>query len=150
MSQVTNSIFIRGAVNAIFDFVTTAKYWTQWHPATVGVSGQIENAMRLGDVIRERAKIGAAIGENDWTVTEWEQNKRVVLLMPNTRLGDLQITYAFIEKNGGVEFTRELMYDASAFPQAIADALAQQMDSDSRIATEHIQEMFEARSGHGE
>ena len=147
MSQVTNSIFIRGDVNAIFDFVTTAKYWTQWHPATVGVSGQIENPMRLGDVIRERAKIGAVIGENDWTVTEWERNKRVVLSMPNTRLGDLQITYSFVEKNDGVEFTRELRYDASALSEEMTKVITTQMDSDSRMATERIQEMFEARNG---
>ncbi len=150
MSQITNTIFIRGEPRAIFDFVTTAKYWTRWHPATVGVGGQIENPMRLGDVVRERAKIGQAIGENDWTVTAWEQNKRVVLSMPNTRLGDLQITYSFVENNDGVEFSRELIYDASAFPQEIAAALAQQMDSDSRLATERIQQMFEARNGHGE
>lgn len=148
MSHVTNTIFIRGDANAIFDFVTTAKYWTQWHPATLGVGGQIENPMRLGDVIRERAKIGAGIGENDWTVSAWEQNQRVVLTMPNTRLGDLQITYSFVERNDGVEFTRELIYDASAFPGEMTKVIITQMESDSRIATERIKQMFEARNGH--
>ena len=147
MAAVTNSIFIRGEPRAIFDFVTTAKYWTQWHPATIGVGGQIEKPMRLGDVIRERARIGQAIGENDWTVTAWEQNERVVLAMPGTRLGDLQITYTFAERDGGMEFTRELIFDAGGFPREIADALALQMDSDSRIATERIKEMFEESRG---
>ncbi len=145
MSQITNTIHIRGNANEIFDFVTTAKYWTQWHPATVGVSGQIENPMRLGDVIRERAKIGEAIGENDWTVAEWERNTRVVLSMPQTRLGDLQISYTFVETEGGVHFSRELIFDTSAFPQEIANAITAQMQNDSRIATERIKELYEGR-----
>lgn len=144
MSSVTNSIFISGEPNAIFDLVTTAKYWTQWHPATVGVSGQIDKPMQLGDVIRERAKIGGTIAENDWTVTEWERPSRVVLAMPNTRLGDLQITYRFTPNDGGVNFVRELVFDASAFAPVIAGMLMEQMESDSQIAVERIKHMVEA------
>ncbi len=145
MSTVIHSIFISGEPSAIFDFVTTAKYWTDWHPATVGVSGQIEKPMRCGDVIRERARIGSADAENDWRVTEWERNQRVVLSMPNTRLGDLKITYTFVERDGGVEFTRELVFDTRGFPQDLADALTQQMESDSQIAIARIQKMFETQ-----
>lgn len=146
MSRVTNTIFIRGDASAIFDFVTTAKHWTTWHPATLGVSGQIEEPMRLGDVIRERARIGESVGANDWTVTEWEKNTRVVLSMPNTRLGDLQITYTFARRDGGVEFTRELVFEASAFSPEIEYALSKQMQSDSRIATERLKQMFETQN----
>src|SRR6476620_2353023 len=107
MTTVTNTIQLRGDPNAIFDLVTTAHYWTEWHPATLAVSGQIERPMRLGDVIRERAKIGAVIAENDWTVTVWERNQRVVLSMPNTRLGDLKISYFFEPIPHGLKYTRE-------------------------------------------
>lgn len=145
MSRVTNTIFIRGDASAIFDFVTTAKHWTTWHPATLGVSGQIEEPMRLGDVIRERAHRrerrrkrldGDRVGKNT----------RVVLSMPNTRLGDLQITYTFARRDGGVEFTRELVFEASAFSPEIEHALSKQMQSDSRIATERLKQMFETQN----
>ena len=79
MSTVTNNILIRGEPGAVFDLVTTAKYWTQWHPATVAVGGQIDKPMRLGDVIRERARIGGTEAENDWTVSEWKRPSWVAL-----------------------------------------------------------------------
>jgi hypothetical protein len=143
MATVKNQIYLRGDALRIFDLVTTAKYWTQWHPATLGVSGQIENPMSLGDVIRERAKIGQAIGENDWTVTEWERPNKVVLSMPATRLGDLKITYFFTPHKDGVEYTRELEYDASGFPSEVAKSIEQQMNSDSAEALKRIKALVE-------
>ena len=143
MPTVTNTIFIRGNPAAIFDRTTTAKYWPEWHPATVGVSGQIENPMRPGDIIRERARIGQDIGESDWTVTEWVKDRRVVLSMPGTRLGDLQIAYQFEPQNDGVQFTRDLTFDASGFPDTVAQQISRQMDSDSAIALERIKSLME-------
>lgn len=146
MQTVSNTIFLAGDPTHIFDLVTTTRHWTEWHPATVGVSGQIDQPMRLGDVIRERAKIGQDIGENDWTVTVWEKNKRVVLEMPGTRLGDLRITYHFEPQPGGVQFSRELAFDATGFPQAVAEQIIRQMNSDSATALERIKMMVEGRS----
>ena len=93
MSSISNTIVIRCPIERVFDLVTTAQYWPQWHPATVGVSGAIEQPMQRGDKIRERARIGGAVAENEWTVVEHERPRRVVLQMPGTRLGDLRITY---------------------------------------------------------
>jgi hypothetical protein len=67
--------------------------------------------------------------------------------MPGTRLGDLQITYRFVVEGDGVEFTRELIFDASGFPPNIAIAIQAQMQSDSQIATERIKQMVEQTSG---
>lgn len=149
MQTVSNTILLVGDLSDIFDLVTTARHWPEWHPATVGVSGQVDKPMRLGDVIRERAKIGQEIGENDWTVTDWEQNKRVVLEMPGTRLGDLKITYHFQPQPHGVQFSRELAFDATGFPQAASDQITRQMNSDSAIALERIKVMVEGGQGHG-
>lgn len=145
MKTVTNSIFLSRDPSAIFDLVTTAKYWPEWHPATVGVSGQVQNPMHPGDLIRERAKIGQDIGENNWTVTDWEKDKRVVLEMPGTRLGDLKITYRFEPKMNGVQFTRELSFDASGFPEAVSAQISRQMDTDSAEALKRIKVMAENR-----
>jgi hypothetical protein len=134
---------IRGDPEAVFDLVTTARYWPQWHPATVGVSGQVQQPMQLGDVIRERARIGGVEAENDWRVTEWSRPRRLVMEMPGTRLGDLKITYSFELTDHGVEFRRELVFDVSAMPQEISLKIVQQMENDSRVATERIKALAE-------
>ncbi len=35
MSVVVNRIEIAGTLDRVFELVTTAKYWPQWHPATI-------------------------------------------------------------------------------------------------------------------
>lgn len=142
--RVTKNILLRGNANRIFDLVTTAKYWTQWHPATVGVSGAIEHPMQLGDKIRERARIAGIEAEGDWTVAELERPTRVVLKMLGTRLGDLQISYRFVPRGEDVEFTRELEFDASKLPALIPASLVErQMDSDSAEALKRLKALIE-------
>ena len=110
MQRITNTIFLAGDVARVFDLVTTAKYWVQWHPSALEVRGAIEQPMRLGDKIFERARIANVVGENEWFVAEWERPTHVLLTMPNTRLGDMQIAYDFVPNNGGVDFTRTLVF----------------------------------------
>jgi len=142
--RVTKNILIRGNANRIFDLVTTAKYWTQWHPATVSVSGAIDQPMQLGDKIRERARIAGMEAEGDWTVAELERPTRVVLKMLATRLGDLQITYRFATRGDEIEFTRELEFDASKLPAMIPASLVEkQMDSDSEEALKKLKALIE-------
>ena len=141
MPAIRNQALVQGEPRAVFDLVTTAKYWTQWHPATISVSGQIEKPLKIGDVVHERAKIGNAEGENDWTVVECDQPKHLMLFMPGTRLGDLRITYDFKQTDKGIEFTRTLSYDASALPTEAREMIEQQLTSDSKLAVERIAAM---------
>ncbi len=142
--HVTKSILIRGNAERIFDMVTTAKYWPQWHPATVGVSGAIEQPMQRGDKIRERARIAGVEAEGDWTVADLERPTRVVLKMAGTRLGDLQIAYRFAPRGEDVEFTRELEFDSSKLPAMIPASLVErQMDSDSEQALKRLKDLVE-------
>jgi hypothetical protein len=146
MSVVVNRIEIAGTLNRVFDFVTTAKYWPQWHPATIAVSGAVDSPVTLGDVIRERARIGGGVGENDWTVVEHERPRRVVLWMPGTRLGDLQITYLFEPSGAQVEFTRELQFDLSNLPATIdRNAVERQMSSDSAEGLRRLRVLVERK-----
>ena len=41
MDFVTNTILIHGPIAAVFDLVTSARYWHRWHPATSHVGGVI-------------------------------------------------------------------------------------------------------------
>lgn len=144
MTRVVKSILMRGALDRVFDIVTTAKYWTEWHPATQAVSGAIDQPMQLGDRIRERAKIGGIIAENDWTVVECVRPSRVVLRMPGTALGDLEIAYAFAPRGTAIEFTRTLQFDLTNLPPLFdRAALERQMDSDSDQAVRRLKALVE-------
>jgi hypothetical protein len=141
MPAIRNQVLVHGDPRAVFDWVTTAKYWTQWHPATISVNGQIDKPLKIGDVVHERAKIGTQEGENDWTVVECDAPKHLMLYMPGTRLGDLRITYDFKQTDKGIEFIRTLSYDASSFPTDARALIEEQLASDSKLAVERIAAM---------
>ena len=144
MTRVNQCILIRGPMDRVFDLVTTARYWPDWHPATLGVSGVVETPMQLGDSIHERARIGGTVGENDWVVVEHVHPSRVVLRMPGTRLGDLQIVYRFAPRGDGVEFTRELEFDLTNLPPNVdKSAIEQQMEADSAEALRRLKNLIE-------
>ena len=144
MSQVTTKISIHGTPERVFDLVTTAKYWPQWHPATVAVSGQIEHPMQMGDVIRERARIGGVEGEGDWKVVEHERPRRVVMRVPGTQVGDVQITYGFVTHGDEVEFTRSLEFDVSLLPENLRPVVERQMETDSAAGLRRLKELVES------
>ena len=39
MPRVSHHFVADRPVDAVFDVVTTARYWTEWHPATRGIEG---------------------------------------------------------------------------------------------------------------
>lgn len=141
---VTKSITIERPLEEVFPFVTTARHWPKWHPATVEVDGDIDRPMRLGDRIREKARIGPAAGTGEWTVVAHQPNRSVTLSLPRTRLGDLTIRYGFQAVEGGTLFRRELTFDLSALPpQLDPDKIRQQMDRDSQLALANIKRLIE-------
>jgi hypothetical protein len=123
MARVVNTVRIDGPVEQVFDLVTTTKYWPEWHPATVGVGGVTERPIALGDVVRERARIGGRMYEGDWTVAEHVRPARVVLRAGS---GRIQISYAFRAVGAATEFERTLEYQPEDFAQAGADPAAVQ------------------------
>jgi len=144
MTQIVKDILITGPVEHVYDLVTTAKYWPQWHPATEGVSGAIAQPMKLGDKIIERARIGGRVGEGEWTVITHRRPHRVVLQLPATAFGDLEIAYDFESQGEQVRFTRTLQFDLSNLPpQLDRAAIERQMDSDSEQALAKLKALVE-------
>lgn len=118
MKTVTSGIEIEGHATAIFDLVTTTRFWTAWHPATTGVGGVTQRPFGLGDKLRERAQIGARVHEGTWTVVGHERPQRTVLRMEG---GRLQITYDFQPDGATVHFTRTLQYHPEDFAASVPD-----------------------------
>ena len=92
MAAVVNTVSINGAPKAVFDLITTARLWPQWHPATKGVGGVIERPYGLGDLIHERGRIGDKNFDTTWKVVEHVRPSKIVLQSQNA---PTRITYTF-------------------------------------------------------
>jgi len=142
MTQVTNSIQIHGPLAAVFDLVTTTRFWPQWHPATIGVGGVTERPFQPGDKIRERARIGAHTYEGSWTVTEYERPAHATLLGES---GRIQIRYAFEQAGDQVVYSRTLDYHPEDFAASTPDParLAALMHAQSQQALQKLKALVE-------
>jgi len=122
--------------------VTSARFWPQWHPATLGVGGVRQRPFLLGDVIRERARIGHEVYEGDWTVAEHVRPSRVAL---RARGGRLHIRYGFAVVANATELQRELEFDPEDFRASAPDfsALAQLMHDQSEQALRKLKVLVE-------
>ncbi|MFO1207355.1 MAG: SRPBCC family protein [Burkholderiales bacterium] len=108
MTTIVSATDITGSAEAVFDLVTSARFWPQWHPATQTVSGVTDRAYRLGDVVCERARFVDSEFDVTWRVVEHERPTRVVL---QATTAPVRIRYAFRSGDGAVAFRRELEYD---------------------------------------
>ncbi|CAN5605978.1 hypothetical protein BH10CHL1_BH10CHL1_03340 [soil metagenome] len=140
--QVINTVQIAGLLEAVFDLVTTTRFWPQWHPATIGVGGVTERPFQLGDKIRERAHIGAHTYEGNLTVTEHTRPAHAVLLGENRRI---QISYSFQQVGDQVAYSRTLAYYPEDFAASTPDPeqLATLMDAQSQQALQKVKTLVE-------
>jgi len=94
-------------IDAVFDVVTTARYWTEWHPATRGIEGDVDHPARLGDHITEHVTIAGLEGTGTWTVVEHDRPHHLALETELT-LGRLRISYQLAAVADGTRFQRDL------------------------------------------
>jgi len=143
MSSVVTTVWIDGPIEPIFDLVTTTRFWPQWHPATIEVGGVTERPVLSGDVVRERAQIGAKVYDGNWTVVEHQRPSRVVL---RGESGRVQITYLFQAHGTATEFRRVLEYRAEDFGAGVDDpeALQKLMHQQSEEALHKLKQLVES------
>lgn len=108
VASVVNAVPIEGRPEAVFDLVTTARFWPQWHPATTAVSGVTQRPYLLGDRIIEQGRIGEGNFEVTWKVAERIRPRRVVL---QSESSPVQIIYSFHSRGNVTDYTRELKYN---------------------------------------
>jgi hypothetical protein len=107
MPRVSHHFIVDRPVAAVFDIVTTARFWPEWHPATRGVEGDIGQPARLGDKIIEHVTIAGIEGTGTWTVTEYGPPHRLAL-ETDLAVGHLRIGYQLAAVPGGTRFQRDL------------------------------------------
>ena len=137
MPSFSHQAVIERPIEAVFDVATTAMYWPQWHPATLGVSGAVGHPARLGDTITERVDLGGETGEGTWAVVAW-QRPTGLTLEAHTGLGLTRITYTLARTAGGTLFRRDLSYELGS---PALDAL---MAEQSAVAAARLKALLEA------
>ncbi len=108
MASVVNVTNIAGVREPLFDLITSARFWPQWHPASRAVFGVTERPYQLGDLIHERVHIAGVELIVTWRVAEHVRPSRVVLQAVARPTG---IIYGLEPRGTATEFRRELEYD---------------------------------------
>jgi hypothetical protein len=144
MTIVVSTTSITGPAGPVFDLVTSARFWPQWHPATLSVSGVIHQPYQLGDVVHERVRFaGLELGVT-WRVAEHVRPARVVL---QALTSPTRITYSFETRDDAVDFRRELEYDEALLTQVLpgSDNLRSLMQKQSDEGVRRLKELVEQR-----
>ena len=143
MNIVINKVRIARPLDVVFDLVTTARHWPEWHPSTISVSGTIERPYQLGDTIRQRAHVAGRIRDGVWTVTEHRHPERVVLQMYG---GELEIRYSFEQLQGSTRVIRRLTYPV-AFVENRHDltAVEEMMHAESEQGLQQLKTLIEGK-----
>jgi hypothetical protein len=115
VATIVSETTIDGPAGPIFDLITSARFWSQWYPATSAVFGVTERPYRLGDVIHERVNFAGLEIVVSWRVEEHVSPTRVVLQAISSTA---RITYSLAPKDNAVDFRRELEYDEALLTKA--------------------------------
>jgi len=108
MPRVSHDFIADRPIDAVFDVVTTARFWTEWHPATRGVEGDISQPARLGDRIIEHVTIAGIEGSGTWTVRQHDRPHSLAL-ETGLAAGRLRISYQLASMpDGRTHFRRDL------------------------------------------
>jgi uncharacterized protein YndB with AHSA1/START domain len=142
MMNVVNTITIAGPAEAVFDLVTTAGFWPDWHPATRAVGGVTRRPYRLGDIVWEKGQVGQSEFLVMWKIVEHEPPTRIVLECQSPRA---RITYTFRHGDDGVEYSRSLEFDESGLQNVVPNprALEEFMHQQSAQALEQLKALVE-------
>jgi hypothetical protein len=142
VARAITEIEIAGPIDRDFGVVTTTKHWPRWHPATLEVGGVTDRAIQLGDVVRERARIGASVFDGEWTVVYYVRPHRVALGILDR---PLEISFSFSSSGESTIFRRELDYSIEGFLGAAADpsAVERLMEQQSAAGLRQLKALVE-------
>ena len=133
MPRVSHHFVADSPVDAVFDVVTTARFWPEWHPATRAVEGDTGHPARLGDQIIEHVTIAGIQGSGTWTVVEHDRPHHLAL-ETDLAFGHLRISYQLTTVDGGrTRFQRDLDFPDLG-PQVSAVMEAQSAQGIARLA----------------
>ena len=147
MTRIYNAIQIQKPIAEVFDYVTTARNWTAWHPSSLGVRGAIDHPGQVGEQITERFFVAGNHGTAVWTVRERDVPRRWVIdgIIEGRGTGGT-VAYTLTPKDGGTFFEREFAYPAPNLLFALLDALIfrRRVQAESELAVQRLKRILEA------
>ena len=133
MPRVSHHFVVDRPIDAVFNVVTTARFWPEWHPATRGVEGDIDHPARLGDKVTEHVTIAGIQGSGTWSVVELDRPHHLAL-ETDLVFGHLRISYQLTTVDGGrTRFQRDLDFPELG-PQVSAAMQAQSAEGITSLA----------------
>jgi hypothetical protein len=137
MPEVSHAFIVDRPLEAVYEFIATALYWPEWHPATREVEGDIDHPARAGDKIIEHVTIAGIDGTGTWTVTE-DDAPHHLALETDLSFGHLRISYQLAAiADGGTRFQRDL-----SFPE-LGPHIGAVMETQSAEAVENLSRLVE-------
>lgn len=146
-SVATVSVHVDRPMEEVFDFITTASKWTQWHPATVSVSGDVDHPALEGETIVEVVRFGLARDRFEWKVEEREAPYRWVIRAQSERHRQkVKIAYTLKSEDGGTSWEREMtFYLPGSFKHLNKLFINRTLTRNSRKAVRQLKELMESR-----
>ncbi|MEU7145037.1 SRPBCC domain-containing protein [Nocardia sp. NPDC046473] len=140
-------VLLHGPIEAVFDLITQARFWPQWHPYTRSVGGVTERPFRLGDAVYEHGVTDGVDFHLYWEVREYERPRRVMLY---DRGHDATLRYTFEERGGETLFSREQWinpdraHGVANTPVSFTDRVAEASEAAVIWLADHINGLLDA------
>jgi uncharacterized protein YndB with AHSA1/START domain len=146
MTRVYTSTHINKPIDQVYDYITTAGNWPQWHPSSLGVTGATDHSAQVGEQITEKFLVAGRRGEATWTVRERHAPSRWIIegVVGGSGSGGI-ITYTLTRKDGGTFFEREFVYHFRNPLFALLDGLLvrPRVEAESSEALRRLKQVLE-------
>ena len=110
MDDIAGDVFIRRPPEAVADYVTTPRTWTEWYPITRGVEGPVDRPPAPGTEWREFVVILLVPFTFTWRTVRDERPRRYVYEGTSNVGGKATITYEWTPEGDGTRWHRTLAY----------------------------------------
>ena len=149
MTRIVSTVSIRRPPGEVFDYVSTPANWKQWHPSTVGVSGDAAHPQTVGERCVEEFVVAGRRGETEWTVTRCERPSVWRIETRPKAGGAGSVMYELAPDAGGTAFTRTLEYTMPNPLLAVLNALVlrPRVVRESETAVQNLRRVLEGPAG---
>jgi uncharacterized protein YndB with AHSA1/START domain len=148
MPRVVTRAIIARSPEEVFAYVTTPDHWPAWHPSSLGVAGETDHSLTVGEEVTESFLVAGRRGKAVWTVRGREEPRRWVIFGQVEGSGTGTITYRLTPQEGGTAFEREFTYEMNNPILALLERLVlrRRIDAESTEAVRRLKERLEAET----
>ncbi|MCX4095927.1 SRPBCC family protein [Nocardia sp. alder85J] len=117
-----NTVTFDAPAYAVFDLVTQARFWPEWHVSSHGIAGVTQRPYRVGDIVYEFGQLDDGTEHHlVWRCVEQDYGRDSLLVEETLGVG---LRYRLVEDDAGhTTFTRGTLYHPDSAHDATARAL---------------------------